>query len=49
MPRAILAAGLGVLAVVCLTAGLILGTISRFHEETIELWKQHLADHPGRR
>ena len=49
VPRAILAAGLGVLAVVCLTAGLILGTISRFHEETIELWKRHLADHSGRR
>ncbi len=49
VPRAILAAGLGVLAVVCLTAGLILGTISRLHEETIELWKRHLADRPGRR
>jgi glycosyltransferase involved in cell wall biosynthesis len=49
VPRAILAAGLGVLAVVCLTAGLILGTISRFHAETVELWKRHLADHPGRR
>jgi glycosyltransferase involved in cell wall biosynthesis len=49
VPRAILAAGLGVLSVVCLTAGLILGTISRFHEETVELWKRHLADHPERR
>ncbi len=49
VPRAVLAAGLGVLAVVFLTAGLILGTISRFHAETIELWKRHLADHPGRR
>jgi glycosyltransferase involved in cell wall biosynthesis len=49
VPRAILAAGLGVLSVVCLTAGLILGTISRFHEETVELWKRHLADHAERR
>jgi glycosyltransferase involved in cell wall biosynthesis len=50
VPRAILAAGLGVLAVVCLTAGLILGTISRLHEETTELWKRHLAaERPGRR
>jgi hypothetical protein len=38
-----------VLSVVCLTAGLILGTISRFHEETVELWKRHLADHAERR
>jgi glycosyltransferase involved in cell wall biosynthesis len=48
VPRAILAAGLGVLSVVCLTAGLILGTISRFHAETVELWKRHLADHSDR-
>ena len=49
MKAVVFAAGLGVLAVVCLTAGLILGTISRLHEETIELWKRHLADRSGRR
>jgi glycosyltransferase involved in cell wall biosynthesis len=49
IPRAILAAGLGVLAVVCLTAGITLGTIARLHGETIELWKRHLAERPGRR
>lgn len=44
VPRAILAAGLGVLSLVCLTAGLILDTIAKLHLETIELWKQHLSD-----
>jgi glycosyltransferase involved in cell wall biosynthesis len=45
VPRAILAAGLGILAVVSLTAGLILDTIAKFHAETIELWQRHLRDH----
>ena len=45
VPRAILAAGLGTLAVVSLTAGLILDTIAKFHAETIELWQRHLRDH----
>ena len=44
VPRAILAAALGVLSLVCLTAGLILDTITRFHQENIELWKQSLKD-----
>jgi len=45
VPRAILAAGLGILSVVSLTAGLILDTIAKFHAETIELWKRHLREH----
>ena len=45
VPRAILAAGLGILAVVALTAGLILDTIAKFHAETIELWQRHMRDH----
>jgi glycosyltransferase involved in cell wall biosynthesis len=45
VPRAILAAGLGILSVVSLTAGLILDTIAKFHAETIELWQRHLREH----
>jgi len=44
IPRAILAAALGILSLTCLTAGLILDMIARFHQETIELWKSHLSD-----
>lgn len=44
VPRAILAAGLAILALISLTAGLILDTVVRLHEETVELWKQQL-DH----
>jgi glycosyltransferase involved in cell wall biosynthesis len=44
VPRAILAVGLGTLSIVFLTAGLILDTISKLHQETIELWKQVLRD-----
>jgi glycosyltransferase involved in cell wall biosynthesis len=44
VPRAILAAGLGVLAAICLTAGLILDTIAKLHEETIEIWKRQFSD-----
>ena len=44
IPRAILAAALGTLSLICLTAGLILDMIARFHQETIELWKSHLSD-----
>jgi hypothetical protein len=40
IPRAILAAGLGTLSIIFLTAGLILDTIAKFHEETVELWKR---------
>ena len=42
VPRAILAAGLAVLALVSLTAGLILDTVARLHEENISMWKQQL-------
>lgn len=42
VPRAILASGLGVLSVIALTAGLILDTVVRLHEETIEFWKQEV-------
>ena len=44
VPRAILAVGLGTLSIVFLTAGLILDTISKQHQENIELWKQVLRD-----
>jgi glycosyltransferase involved in cell wall biosynthesis len=40
VPRAILAAGLAILAGIALTVGLILDTISRYHEESIELWRR---------
>ncbi len=42
VPRAILAAGLGILATICLTVGLVLDTISKLHQESIELWKRAL-------
>ena len=45
VPRAILGAALGILSVVALTAGLILDTIAKLHDETIELWKRHLREH----
>ena len=44
VPRAILAAGLGILALISLTAGLILDTVARLHEETVAFWKQQLDD-----
>jgi glycosyltransferase involved in cell wall biosynthesis len=44
IPRAILAAALGTLSLICLTAGLILDMFARFHQETMELWKSHLSD-----
>jgi glycosyltransferase involved in cell wall biosynthesis len=40
VPRAVLAAALGVLATISLAVGLILDTVSRYHQETIELWRQ---------
>ncbi len=42
VPRAILAAALGILSVVSLTAGLILDTIAKLHDENVALWKRHL-------
>ena len=44
VPRAILAAGLGVLATLALAVGLILDTINKYHVDNIELWKQHLKE-----
>ena len=46
VPRAILAAGLAVLSLITLTAGLILDTVVRLHEETVDFWKQQLEDGP---
>lgn len=42
VPRAILAAALGTLSIIFLTAGLILDTIAKYHEETIDLWRRSL-------
>ncbi len=46
VPRAILAAGLGVLSMIALTAGLILDTVVRLHEETVDFWKHRLDRDP---
>lgn len=42
VPRAILAAGLAVLSAVSFGVGLLLDTLSKYHEETIELWRRSL-------
>lgn len=42
VPRAILAAGLAVLAAVSFGVGLLLDTTSRYHQETIEQWKRSM-------
>jgi len=44
VPRAILGAALGILSVISFTAGLILDTIAKNHEETIAIWKKHLGE-----
>jgi glycosyltransferase involved in cell wall biosynthesis len=44
IPRAVLAAGLGILATISLAVGFILGTISKYHAENIELWKQQIKE-----
>jgi hypothetical protein len=44
VPLAILAAGLGVLATLCLAVGLLLDTIARYHREMVELWKRAFED-----
>ena len=41
VPRAILAAGLGILSMISLTAGLILDTVVKLHAETVEFWRQN--------
>jgi glycosyltransferase involved in cell wall biosynthesis len=43
VPRAILAAGLAVLAAVSMTAGIILDTIANFHREVIDLWSRDVG------
>lgn len=43
-PRAILAAGLGILATISLAVGLILDTVAKYHAETIDLWRQQIRD-----
>ncbi len=45
-PRAILAAGLGVLAGLSLAVGLILQTLLKYHMENYELWRRRLASKP---
>ena len=40
---AILAAGLGILSMLSLAVGLILDTISKYHQDQIELWKRQLG------
>ena len=40
LSRAILAAGLGILSLILLTAGLILDTVVKLHAETVEFWRQ---------
>jgi len=42
VPRAILAAGLAVLSALSFGVGLMLDTVSKYHEETIELWRRSL-------
>ena len=42
IPRAILASALAIIAMISLTVGLILDTVSKFHAEEVELWKRHL-------
>lgn len=44
IPRAILAAGLGILATIALAVGLILDTVSKYHAENIEHWRQQIRD-----
>jgi glycosyltransferase involved in cell wall biosynthesis len=44
VPRAILAAGLATVGAVSFGVGLLLDTISKYHQETIELWKRSLRD-----
>ena len=46
VPRAILAAGLAILAAVSMTAGIILDTIAKYHRETIDLWKRQVEKRP---
>jgi len=44
VPRAILAVGLGIISLICLTVGIILDTVSKLHKETVEFWKMQLHD-----
>lgn len=44
VPRAILAAALALLAAMSFAVGILLDTISRYHQETIEQWNRSLRD-----
>lgn len=44
IPRAILAAALGILATIAFAVGLILDTVSKYHDEQIDLWRQQIRD-----
>ena len=44
IPRAILAAGLGILATISFAVALILDTVSNYHDEQIEFWRQQIRD-----
>ena len=44
VPRAILAAGLAIVSVISLTAGLILDTVVKLHAETVDYWRQRVDD-----
>lgn len=44
VPRAILAAGLGILATISFAVGLILDTVSKYHDEQIDLWRQQIRE-----
>lgn len=44
IPRAVLAAGLGILATISFAVGLILDTVSKYHGEQIDLWRQQIRD-----
>jgi glycosyltransferase involved in cell wall biosynthesis len=42
VPLAILAASLGILSALCFGIGLILGTVNRYHNEAMRLWRRQL-------
>jgi hypothetical protein len=44
VPRAILAAGLALLSAASFGVGLLLDTISRYHQESIEQWKRSMRE-----
>lgn len=42
IPRAVLAAGVGILATLSFAIGLVLDTISKYHDENFTLWRRYL-------